>query len=149
MREPGISVIFLVLLLGAAPGQGQGESTLHDHFAARLEGARTELIEVRRDLHRHPEVSGEEERTAGVVAERLRGLGLEVRTGVGGHLTTMSLLPKSIHRCRRYPTKFNSGRDIPRTCRGRSCAVLRGSRQDRFHTQPVRVARRGGHAPGE
>ena len=28
----------------------------------------------------------------------------------------MSLLPKSIHRCRRYPTKFNSGRDIPRSC---------------------------------
>ena len=27
----------------------------------------------------------------------------------------MSLLPKSIHRCRRYPTKFNSGRDIPRS----------------------------------
>ena len=26
----------------------------------------------------------------------------------------MSLLPKSIHRCRRYPTKFNSGRDIPK-----------------------------------
>ena len=25
----------------------------------------------------------------------------------------MSLLPKSIHWCRRYPTKFNSGRDIP------------------------------------
>ena len=24
----------------------------------------------------------------------------------------MRLLPKSIHRCRRYPTKFNSGRDI-------------------------------------
>ena len=28
-------------------------------------------------------------------------------------LTAMSLLPKSIHRCRCYPTKFNSGRDIP------------------------------------
>ena len=28
-------------------------------------------------------------------------------------LTAMRLLPKSIHRCRRYPTKFNSGRDIP------------------------------------
>ena len=27
----------------------------------------------------------------------------------------MSLLPKSIHWCRRYPTKFNSGRDIPRS----------------------------------
>ena len=28
-------------------------------------------------------------------------------------LTAMRLLPKSIHWCRRYPTKFNSGRDIP------------------------------------
>jgi Tol biopolymer transport system component len=25
----------------------------------------------------------------------------------------MRLLPNSVHRCRRYPTKFNSGRDIP------------------------------------
>ncbi len=44
-----------------------------------------ELIEVRRDLHSHPEVAGEEERTAAVVANRLRNLGLEVQTGVGGH----------------------------------------------------------------
>ena len=29
----------------------------------------------------------------------------------------MRLLPKSIHRCRRYPTKFNSGRDIPLFCK--------------------------------
>ncbi len=43
------------------------------------------LIEIRRDLHRHPEVSGAERRTARVVATRLRALGLEVRTGVGGH----------------------------------------------------------------
>ena len=28
-------------------------------------------------------------------------------------LDSDELLPKSIHRCRRYPTKFNSGRDIP------------------------------------
>jgi amidohydrolase len=52
---------------------------------AVLEAARDELIEIRRDLHRHPEVSGREERTAGVVAARLRELGLEVQTGVGGH----------------------------------------------------------------
>ena len=25
----------------------------------------------------------------------------------------MRLLPRSIHRCHRYPTKFNSGRDFP------------------------------------
>gem|GEM_PF-5724624 len=29
-------------------------------------------------------------------------------------LTAMSLLRESIHWCRRYPTRFNSGRDIPR-----------------------------------
>jgi len=51
----------------------------------RLFETRDKLIEVRRDIHRHPEVSGREKRTAGVVADRLRALGLEVRTDVGGH----------------------------------------------------------------
>jgi amidohydrolase len=42
------------------------------------------LIELRRDFHRHPEVAHQEHRTASIVAERLRQLGLEhVRTGVG------------------------------------------------------------------
>ncbi|MFN7971143.1 MAG: amidohydrolase [Acidobacteriota bacterium] len=42
----------------------------------------SEIVETRRDLHRHPELGFCENRTAGIVAERLRGLGLEVRTGV-------------------------------------------------------------------
>jgi amidohydrolase len=42
-----------------------------------------ELIEVRRDLHAHPELAFEEVRTAGLVVERLRALGLEARAGVG------------------------------------------------------------------
>jgi amidohydrolase len=41
------------------------------------------LIELRRDFHQHPELSLEETRTAGIIAERLRASGLEVRTGVG------------------------------------------------------------------
>ena len=45
----------------------------------------TDLIELRRDLHRHPEGPGEERRTAAVVARRLRRAGLDVTTGVGGH----------------------------------------------------------------
>ncbi|WP_371873933.1 M20 metallopeptidase family protein [Streptomyces glebosus] len=43
------------------------------------------LIELRRDLHRHPEGPGQEQRTAGVVARELRAAGLAVTTGVGGH----------------------------------------------------------------
>jgi amidohydrolase len=43
-----------------------------------------ELIATRRDLHQHPEVGFEVHRTAGIVAERLRSLGLdEVVTGIG------------------------------------------------------------------
>ncbi|WDV52391.1 amidohydrolase [Streptomyces coeruleorubidus] len=53
-----------------------------DAEAARLEGG---LIELRRDIHRHPELPGEERRTAGVVARELRAAGLTVTTGVGGH----------------------------------------------------------------
>jgi len=40
------------------------------------------LVEVRHDLHRNPELSNAEVRTAGVVERELRRLGLEVRTGV-------------------------------------------------------------------
>jgi metal-dependent amidase/aminoacylase/carboxypeptidase family protein len=54
-------------------------------IGVRLQEVRDDLIAVRRDLHRHPEVSGQEVRTAGIVAARLRALGFEVRTGVGGH----------------------------------------------------------------
>lgn len=43
-----------------------------------------ETVAIRRDLHAHPEIAFEEVRTAGVVAERLRSIGLEPRTGVGG-----------------------------------------------------------------
>jgi amidohydrolase len=41
-----------------------------------------EVVELRRDLHRHPELGFQEVRTAALVADYLRGLGLPVRTGV-------------------------------------------------------------------
>lgn len=41
------------------------------------------LVTTRRDLHRHPELGFEEKRTAGIMADRLKGLGLAPRTGVG------------------------------------------------------------------
>jgi amidohydrolase len=44
---------------------------------------RDQLIEVRRDLHAHPELGFQEVRTAGIVAKRLGELGYEVQTGVG------------------------------------------------------------------
>lgn len=50
-----------------------------------------ELIKTRRDLHRHPEIAFEEKRTAALVADRLRALGLEPRTGIAGTGVTATL----------------------------------------------------------
>jgi amidohydrolase len=45
---------------------------------------RSSMVDLRRDLHRFPELAHQEHRTAGVIADRLRKLGLDdVRTGVG------------------------------------------------------------------
>src|SRR5437899_9678095 len=43
-----------------------------------------EIIKTRREIHRRPELAYKEKATARLVAEKLRGLGIEVRTGVGG-----------------------------------------------------------------
>ncbi len=48
-----------------------------------IEELQVELIATRRDIHRHPELGFKEIRTAGLVAERLKEYGLEVRTGIG------------------------------------------------------------------
>jgi amidohydrolase len=55
-------------------------TTVHDHAHALAE----RTVATRRDLHAHPEIAFQETRTMGVIAERLRGLGLEPRTGLGG-----------------------------------------------------------------
>ena len=49
-----------------------------------IAGRERDLIALRRDFHRHPELSHQERRTAEVIAERLHAAKLEVRTGVGG-----------------------------------------------------------------
>lgn len=54
-----------------------------DQRARQVAGA---LVACRHDLHRHPELPNREVRTAAVVADHLRGLGLDdVRTGIAGH----------------------------------------------------------------
>ncbi len=60
-------------------------NALADQANARLLVLRDDLIAFRRDLHRHPEVSSQEVRTAARIADRLEQLGANVRRNIGGH----------------------------------------------------------------
>jgi len=66
-----------------------------DALRARMDTHADEIFEKvvawRRDLHANPELGNREFRTAGVVAEHLRALGMEVETGVG-HTGVVGLL---------------------------------------------------------
>jgi len=54
-----------------------------NEFLAAAKDRREKLVAWRRDFHRHPELGYAEERTAGIVAAHLEGLGYRVQTGVG------------------------------------------------------------------
>ena len=47
----------------------------HHHF--------NDIVAIRRDIHQHPELEFDVERTAGIAADALNALGMEVKTGIG------------------------------------------------------------------
>jgi amidohydrolase len=87
-------MLLALALLAAAPavaGPGAAPAVPDAEICAAAERIAPAVVAVRRDLHAHPELSNREEQTGHLVAERLRGLGLEVRypvakTGVVGIL---------------------------------------------------------------
>jgi amidohydrolase len=65
------------------PSSSTAQNTALNARIAKLSAAQeAKVIACRRDLHEHPELGNEEKRTAGIVAEQLKKLGLEVQTGV-------------------------------------------------------------------
>jgi len=55
-----------------------------DDIAGPVADLLPDLVALRRDLHANPELAYEEHRTAGIVAQSLRVLGLAVEEGIGG-----------------------------------------------------------------
>ena len=53
-------------------------------LAARARRIHRKLIDIRRAIHKHPELAFEEKKTAELVAKTLRRVGLKVRSGVAG-----------------------------------------------------------------
>lgn len=55
---------------------------LPDEIDKQIDAVTPNVVAWRRDLHQHPELSNQEFRTAKIVAEHLKSLGMEVRTEV-------------------------------------------------------------------
>jgi amidohydrolase len=78
-RHPVLVVALLALSGFAGPSRAAISDAAID-AAVRAEMPR--VIEWRRDIHRNPELSNREFRTSQKVAEHLKSLGIEVRTGI-------------------------------------------------------------------
>lgn len=60
------------------------DQSLTDRVILGAESVHQQAIEWRHDVHQHPELGNQEHRTARLVADHLRKLGIEVQTDVGG-----------------------------------------------------------------
>lgn len=89
----GTFVLTLTMLWTVANGQAKRAAAKADSptltaleakIRQKADEVEEKLIAWRRDIHQHPELGDQEKRTAGIVADHLRQLGLDVQTGVGG-----------------------------------------------------------------
>ena len=76
-RATASALLFSLMLAGTVTAHAQ------DTTAVRaLDGLQPKIVAWRRDLHQHPELATHEVRTAKLVADQLRALGLQPRTGI-------------------------------------------------------------------
>jgi amidohydrolase len=84
MRAMNIAVLAGALCLGSVRAAMALDAATERELGQRVAAIEPQLIAWRRDIHQHPELSGQEARTAALVAAHLQRLGLAVTTGVGG-----------------------------------------------------------------
>ncbi len=73
----------LTVLIGTLmPAQAQDLAALHEALDTHAAAFEPDVIDWRRDIHANPELSNREFRTAALVTDHLRSLGIEVRTEV-------------------------------------------------------------------
>jgi len=78
------AVILPAAVIAAGLGAGIGDKALDRKVDDIVKKIGPSLIEIRRDIHCHPEHAYQEKRTSSIVAEYFRKLGLEVKTGIAG-----------------------------------------------------------------
>ena len=80
-----LALSLLAVLPLTALAQPSAAPAQRPEVAAAAQRLQQQVIDWRRDFHQHPELSNREERTARVVAEELRKIGLQPRTGIAHH----------------------------------------------------------------
>lgn len=80
--------LLCVLCVFVVPSPAQDWLARINTEAAKVE---PQIVEIRHDIHQHPELSNREERTSALVAAYLRKLGLDVKTGVA-HYGVVAIL---------------------------------------------------------
>jgi len=83
--------LYLALSSAALTSVAQVSSKLQTKVDQQAKAMDPKIIEWRRYLHQHPELSNREVKTAAYVAEHLKALGIEVQTGVA-HTGVVGLL---------------------------------------------------------
>jgi amidohydrolase len=73
---------YVALASGATIASSSTATIDRSRVDALTTGMEPKVIAWRRDIHEHPELSNRETRTAKLVADQLRSLGLEVQTGI-------------------------------------------------------------------
>ncbi|PIB26962.1 M20 family metallopeptidase [Maribacter sp. 4G9] len=95
MKSQKLTISLLALVMGCLIfGQNTlkeftivNENALEIHIKvqSRTNEIFDNLVKIRRDFHKHPELSEQEKRTSMKVASYLESLGLEVKKGIGGY----------------------------------------------------------------
>ena len=91
MTRGHLAVVSALVLLACAarPVQAQTPAAVSADAERKIEAVLRQVVTWRRDFHQHPELGMQETRTAKVIADHLRSLGLEVQTGVPGAPTAV------------------------------------------------------------
>ena len=85
-NEPNCCAVIALCIacsfIATASAQQEAPTSIGARMDALAKHIESDVIRWRRDIHQHPELSNREFRTAKIVADHLRSLGLEVRTEV-------------------------------------------------------------------
>ncbi|MBA3889897.1 MAG: amidohydrolase [Gemmatimonadaceae bacterium] len=80
-RRP-LALLLIAAVAAATPATGAAQGPLPADLSRRIDALEPKIVAWRRDIHQHPELGNRETRTAKIVADHLRALGIATTTNV-------------------------------------------------------------------